>query len=359
MRILTLVRAKVPEKSAQLSLEQSDKSPRVSLYAATLNSDLLDQSSLAAAPFPRRLLYRFLPTSFSLALEAFFLKGKYDAVVSWAESYGLLFALLLKMTRSRVPHVALFSWISKPKKARFLRLVHSHISRIVLWSTVQMEFAERSLGIPRSKLFLTRWGVDHLFWRPITAEIDMICSAGREMRDYATLIEALEPLDIRCHIAAYRVQGKKDKWFEHLTAAKSLPSHITVGSKSVTEMRQTYARSLFVVIPLLPEADTDNGVTVITEAMAMGKAVICSQTAGQVDVIQNGRTGIFVPPGNPLLLREAIKYLWANPDVAREMGREGRKYVEETQTLDRFVNDIKSVVEDVLLPGSESRPSSL
>ena len=34
--------------------------------------------------------------------------------------------------------------------------------------------------------------------------------------------------------------------------------------------------SLFVVMPLL-ESDTDNGITVILEAMAMGKTVICSR----------------------------------------------------------------------------------
>lgn len=37
-------------------------------------------------------------------------------------------------------------------------------------------------------------------------DTDMICSAGREMRDYETLIEALDGTGNRCHIAGTLVQ---------------------------------------------------------------------------------------------------------------------------------------------------------
>jgi len=60
------------------------------------------------------------------------------------------------------------------------------------------------------------------------------------------------------------------------------------------ELRDLYARSRFVVAPLVP-SESDNGVTVILEAMVMGKPVVCSRTRGQVDVVQDGVTGIYVP----------------------------------------------------------------
>ncbi len=87
----------------------------------------------------------------------------------------------------------------------------------------------------------------------------------------------------------------------------------------LTELRDLYARSRFVVVPL-HASDTDNGVTVILEAMAMGKAVICSRTRGQVDVIQEGVTGIYVPVGDAAALRAAILSLWAEPQRAQQMG---------------------------------------
>ncbi len=75
------------------------------------------------------------------ALEAFSRRHRYDAIVSWGERIGLPLAAILKATGSRTPHVALFSWISTPKKAAFLRRVHSHIHRLVVWSSIQYDFA--------------------------------------------------------------------------------------------------------------------------------------------------------------------------------------------------------------------------
>jgi glycosyltransferase involved in cell wall biosynthesis len=108
-----------------------------------------------------------------------------------------------------------------------------------------------------------------------------------------------------------------------------------------------YARSRFVVIPL-HQTDTDNGVTAIEESMAMGKAIICTRTKGQVDIIQENVTGIFVPPYDPQAMREAILYLWNNPDVAKRMGEAGRKHIEKYHTLDLFVDSVKKVVDEVI-----------
>ena len=175
--------------------------------------------------------------------------------------------------------------------------MHSHIHRIVVWSSVQYHFAVNQLGIPASRIVELRWLVDQKFWRPMNVSTDMICAVGREMRDYSTLIEAIRDGTVPCHIAAKVDVGKRDQWMADLGQAQTLPPHITVGAKPYLELRALYARSRFVVIPLYP-TDTDNGVTVMTEAMAMGKAVICTRVAGQRDVLQDGVNGIFVPPRN-------------------------------------------------------------
>jgi glycosyltransferase involved in cell wall biosynthesis len=81
---------------------------------------------------------------------------------------------------------------------------------------------------------------------------------------------------------------------------------------------------------------------VILEAMAMGKAVICSRTEGQVDVIQDGVTGLLVRPGDAKALRDAIVGLWRDPERARVMGEAARKHVEKHHTLDKFCRDVRS-----------------
>jgi glycosyltransferase involved in cell wall biosynthesis len=349
MNILTLVYGGIGQPDAD-ELDRriaADQWPRVRLYEKQLNSDMLDERDIIGMPGLRGAAFRRLPIGVAQALAAYSRRRRYDAIVSWGERFGLPLAGLLKATRSRTPHVALFSWISTPKKAAVLRRVHSHIHRLVLWSSIQYDFAVNTLGIPPSKIVELRWLVDQQFWRPMDVATDMICAVGREMRDYTTLIEAIRDWNVPCHIAAKVDVGKIDPWMADLRNAGALPPHITVGSKPYPELRALYARSRFVVLPLYP-TDTDNAITAMTEAMAMGKPVICTRVAGQRDLLLDGVNGIFVPPRDPRALRQAIDYLWNHPAECERMGREGRKAVEQAHSLERFVNGVQRAVEEAI-----------
>jgi glycosyltransferase involved in cell wall biosynthesis len=135
----------------------------------------------------------------------------------------------------------------------------------------------------------------------------MICSVGQEMPDYGTLLKALNPLGIRCHIATGTgiFGSTSDKWWRATVGEQALPPGVTVGAKSFVELRELYAQSRFVVVPLLP-SDSDNGVTTIIEAFAMGKAVICTETAGRPQILAPGINCLSVPPSDAEALREAI-----------------------------------------------------
>ena len=326
--------------------ELRDECPRASLYEETLHTDMLSEESLLHAPLRRRWLYRLVPPVFAEVLEAFSLRKNYDVVISWSDPHTLLFAGLLKLFRKRVPLVALMFWISKPKKAALLKRVHSHIDTIVLWTSTHKEFAINELGIPPEKIRFIPYYVDQKFWRPMPRQTDMICSVGVEMRDYPTLLEAMRGLDIHCHIAAGNFRGKLFRTVSAIYEHGPLPDNVTVEKLGPNELRNLYARSRFVVVPLL-HSDSDNGLTTILEAMAMGKTVICSQIRGQRDVIQDGKTGIFVPQGDSRKLREVILDLWNNPGKAEAMGREARRYVELHTTWEHFINNIKTFAEEV------------
>jgi glycosyltransferase involved in cell wall biosynthesis len=344
MKTLTLLTTGLEKPDAQR--EAADLTPRASLYQRELGTDMVFEDFLLTAPPFRQFCYRFFPVPFAQCFEVFLRRKQYDVIISWSDPHALIFATLLKLTGSKTPHVAMMFWISKPKKARLLKRVHSRIDKIVLWTSSHRNFAINELGIPASRIAFIRYYVDQKFWRPMPQETDMICSAGVEMRDYPTLITALRGLDIPCHIAAGIARGKLFATVAAIDEQGPLPETLTVSRLSATELRAMYARSRFVVIPL-HESESDNGLTVLLEAMAMGKAVICSRIKGQVDVIQDGVTGIFVPQGDPKAMREAILYLWNNPDVADRMGRAGREYVERNNTWDAFVGNVKSIVEQV------------
>jgi glycogen synthase len=64
------------------------------------------------------------------------------------------------------------------------------------------------------------------------------------------------------------------------------------------------------------------------EAMACQTAVVASAVGGIVEVVEDGKTGLLVPPARPDALAEAINRVLANPGFAREMGQAGRRRVE-------------------------------
>jgi len=76
---------------------------------------------------------------------------------------------------------------------------------------------------------------------------------------------------------------------------------------------------------------------VILEAMAAWKPVIATRVGGVPEVVEDGVTGILVPPSNPAEMASAIMKILADPEMMERMGKEGRKRAE------RF--DIKMAVD--------------
>ena len=121
----------------------------------------------------------------------------------------------------------------------------------------------------------------------------MICAAGLERRDYPTLMEAVDGLDVRVVIAAASPWSTKSDSTEN----RDIPSNVEVRRLSLFELRDLYAASRFVVMPLF-DVEFQAGITTILEAMSMGHAVVCTRTEGQTDTIIEGETGLYVRPGD-------------------------------------------------------------
>ncbi|MBI4610139.1 MAG: glycosyltransferase family 4 protein [Candidatus Rokubacteria bacterium] len=66
----------------------------------------------------------------------------------------------------------------------------------------------------------------------------------------------------------------------------------------------------------------------LREALAVETPVIGTALEGIPELIQDGETGLLVPPRNPEALAQAILRLMENPVRAKEMARAGRKQVE-------------------------------
>jgi colanic acid/amylovoran biosynthesis glycosyltransferase len=89
--------------------------------------------------------------------------------------------------------------------------------------------------------------------------------------------------------------------------------------------------------PSVTSEDSDSeGIPVaIMEALAGGIPVLGSFHSGIPEAVQNGVSGLLVPEGDVDALSEKLEYLIQHSELRAEMGRKGRKYVEEHYDIDK------------------------
>ena len=80
----------------------------------------------------------------------------------------------------------------------------------------------------------------------------------------------------------------------------------------------------------------------------MSRAVVCSKTSGQTDVIVHGETGLYVDPGDVKALRNTISSLLDDPNEASRLGEAGRQWVVANADVSRYADRLAVAVLDVL-----------
>ena len=350
LRTLIVAGGGKPADETIRALIDSDDIPDVLSAESAIGGVFIDDRYFAALASRRGRRLARLPLAIAQAIEVRRIGADFDAVLTWGDRPSLVIATAMLGQRQRPAHVAILMWPSRLTKALPLALLQRRIDRFIAWPPLQRRFLEQGLGIATDRFTDAQGRVDTRYWRPIKRQTNMICSVGQEMRDYGTLLAAIAGTGIRCHIApGSTVFGTtRDDWWRHSIDERKLPVELTVEAKSLTALRELYASSRFVVVPLHP-SDMDNGINAILEAFAMGKAVICTDTAGQVGVLDDGVNCIRVPPHDPEALREAIVELWADPERCERLGAAGRTLVERDHSIDRWTRSLRNAVDAAVM----------
>ena len=119
-----------------------------------------------------------------------------------------------------------------------------------------------------------------------------------------------------------------------------------VGWHSHDRLIELYSRADICVAPSL-WAEPFGMVAV--EAMASGRPVVASNVGGLADSIVDGETGFLVPPGDPEALAEKLRLLLDDPVMRAEIGRRGRRRVEQNFYWPRIVETrYPPILNDVL-----------
>ncbi len=82
---------------------------------------------------------------------------------------------------------------------------------------------------------------------------------------------------------------------------------------------------------------------VCLEAMAFGKPVVASHVGGIPEVVQDGATGILVPPKDSRGLAQAILRLLSERELANRMGMAGRERVKSAFSQERLIHEVEEI----------------
>ncbi len=206
----------------------------------------------------------------------------------------------------------------------------------------------------RDKCTVVPLGVDPVRFAPSASPYagpPMLLFVGR-LRYYKgldTLLHALVALpDVALSVVG---EGAMRTEWEELAASLGIASRVRfVGEVDDDALPGIYRQATAFVLPA--NARSESFGTVLLEAMASGLPCVTTEVGtGTSWVVQDGVTGLVVPPNNPAALAGAIGRLLADPGLARHMGQAGRERVEREFTESVMVDAVMAVYRDLLGDG--------
>ncbi|MBF6600267.1 MAG: glycosyltransferase family 4 protein [Dehalococcoidia bacterium] len=236
---------------------------------------------------------------------------------------------------------------------RMQSVVANGIDLVLTGSRNSADSVSRSMQIPRAHIRQTPYGVDHEVMRPL-ADVQrvprtVLFVGDSEDRNKGAryLIEACARLQHELDFTLlFKDKREKDmKVVPPLVWKHALKRFVEYIPRLTTdELVRLYNSAQLVVSPSLYEGF---GLPA-AEAMACGTPVIATTAGAFPEFIDDGRTGILVPPADAGALAAAIKSLLLDPDRCATMGAAASEHIRANFTWQRTAGATVDVYAEVL-----------
>jgi glycosyltransferase involved in cell wall biosynthesis len=295
-------------------------------------------AQLAAAPFPARRLEHG-------AREALTLGRRYDAVIAPFAGGAILPAAYAGARRHRHGFVLWASVWAQPRSLSHAlalpatRHIYRHADAVVAYGEHVRRFVAGIRGRD-DDVFVAPQSVEpELFARTVAPhEIEQFRVRHRIPEGPLVLYAGRLVPEKGIHVLldAWRA-GDPDATLvligdgPLLPQAAATPRARALGPLEREELPVAHAAGQFAVVPSIPTPRfREPWGLVVNEAMHQGRPVVASATVGAAagGLVRDGETGLVVPPGDALALRQAIERLLADGALRQRLGETARHAVQ-------------------------------
>lgn len=153
-------------------------------------------------------------------------------------------------------------------------------------------------------------------------------------KGHQVLLEAAEKVLQSFPRTVFLIVGGADKKFGHHPVLEELKNSVKRIRVERNVIFTGFRRDVWEIISLmdifvLPSVKPEGLGLSLVQAMALEKPVIATAQGGPLEIIDNHKTGILIPPNNPKILANSIVDLLKDPKKRERMGQAGQKLVSE------------------------------
>lgn len=196
---------------------------------------------------------------------------------------------------------------------------------------------------------------------PAYANKQACCFAGKVVNVcYAGVVGLLQPIQDIVDAAQLTMDddtikytvigdGVKRESLENQLLSKNLTNISFLGALPFAETLDFLLQSDIAIVPLLNIEHFKSALpSKFFDYMALGLPIILGVDGEARDLLENYQTGVYYKPGVPEDLVERIRWLQANPERGRAMGRAGRKLVFEHFSRSELAAKMEQIISSLV-----------
>lgn len=355
------------ELNAVRTAERLDRR-RIALSVVCLQDSgpLLERYAAAGIPvrtFPMKSLLGTQSVRHGLSLIRLFRRERVEVVHShdaYTSVYGTMWARLAGV---RGIIASRRSWHSPHLQGRILRanrVAYRLAHRVVGNSPAVSRLVETEGGVPSSRIVTIPNFLDPKSYAPIGPEdrarllgevgvpegafiVGIVARLSR-VKDHATLLRAVAELRAgipNLHLVLVGDGPERGRLLEQAEELGIAPIVHLAGERP----QSPNWHALFDVSVLCSTSEAFSNS--ILEAMAASRPVVATNVGGNPDAVEEGRTGLLVPPSDPSRLAAAIRRLHDDPALRLRLGAAARDAAETGYSAEAVIRQVEELYESL------------